>query len=176
MFRFVFFAFFLIFLNDVQAKVIPFTVGDLQTYKSLDSGEKLSYLMDFYKKTKQSERRTAKSLTKSSRLMKFKMIPRFKRFPNFHRKSKASKDISTPRYTTSTKTLRRAIRGVTICLLIPTILRHGKIFNTLPSATKALKTISTVIQRTNSFPNPFIRMTGRFCWRLAPERAVKRKC
>ncbi len=52
MFRFVFFAFFLIFLNDVQAKVIPFTVGDLQTYKSLDSGEKLSYLMDFYKKNK----------------------------------------------------------------------------------------------------------------------------
>ena len=52
MFRFVFFAFFLIFSNDVQAKVIPFTVGDLQTYKSLDSGEKLSYLMDFYKKNK----------------------------------------------------------------------------------------------------------------------------
>ena len=52
MFRFVFFAFFLIFLNDVQAKVIPFTVGDLQTYKSLDGREKLSYLMDFYKKNK----------------------------------------------------------------------------------------------------------------------------
>lgn len=50
MFRFVFLLF-SDFSNDVQAKVIPFTVGDLQTYKSLDSGEKLSYLMDFYKKT-----------------------------------------------------------------------------------------------------------------------------
>ena len=52
MFRFVFFVFFLIFSGDALAKVIPFTVGDLQAYKSLERREKLSYLIDFYKKNK----------------------------------------------------------------------------------------------------------------------------
>lgn len=52
MFRFVFFVFFLIFSSDALADVIPFTVGDLQAYKALDRKEKLSYLIDFYKKNK----------------------------------------------------------------------------------------------------------------------------
>lgn len=52
MFRFVFFAWLIVFSNAAVADVIPFTQGDLKEYKSLDSGDKLKFLLDFYKKNK----------------------------------------------------------------------------------------------------------------------------
>ena len=47
MFRFVFFAWLIVFSNAAVADVIPFTQGDLKEYKSLDSGDKLKFFLDF---------------------------------------------------------------------------------------------------------------------------------
>ncbi|HBO58961.1 MAG TPA: hypothetical protein DD624_03520 [Alphaproteobacteria bacterium] len=52
MFRFVFFAWLIVFSNAALADIIPFTQGNLKEYKSLDSGDKLKFLLDFYKKNK----------------------------------------------------------------------------------------------------------------------------
>lgn len=88
MFRFVFFAFLVIFSYVARADVIPFTVGDLQAYKSLDGSGKLNYLIDFYKKNKAVGATDGEIINEIVKIDDIQNDPVFKMFSRFSSKIK----------------------------------------------------------------------------------------
>ena len=88
MFRFVFFAFLVIFSYVARADVIPFTVGDLQAYKSLDGSGKLNYLIDFYKKNKAVGATDGEIINEIVKIDDIQNDPVFKTFSRFSSKIK----------------------------------------------------------------------------------------